>query len=80
MVDWRRCEGHALCAHLVPELIHLDERGFPVILAMPVPSWLKEDADQAVDGCPMRALRLATDPERAAGKEHSSGKYGPVGG
>ena len=29
MVDWVRCEGHGLCAHLVPELIHLDKTGFP---------------------------------------------------
>ena len=26
MVDWSRCEGHGLCAHLMPELIHLDDR------------------------------------------------------
>ena len=35
MVDWVRCEGHGLCAHLVPELIHLDKTGFPGRLADP---------------------------------------------
>ena len=29
MVDWSRCEGHGLCAHLMPELIHLDRYRLP---------------------------------------------------
>src|ERR1700758_359913 len=64
MVDWVRCEGHGLCAHLVPELIHLDVSGFPVILPIPVPPWLEKDAQQAVQMCPALALRLDTDPKR----------------
>jgi NADH:ubiquinone oxidoreductase subunit F (NADH-binding)/ferredoxin len=68
IVDWVRCEGHGLCAHLVPELIHLDSNGFPVILNIPVPPWLEKDAQQAVEMCPALALRLAADPRKAAGK------------
>jgi ferredoxin len=68
LVDWVRCEGHGLCAHLVPELIHLDKTGFPVILPIPVPPWLEKDARQAVEMCPALALRIAADPKkRAAG-------------
>jgi ferredoxin len=59
-VDWTRCEGHGLCAHLVPEIVHLDAHGYPVILNIPVPAWLEKDAQQAVDMCPALALRLAT--------------------
>src|ERR1700759_586188 len=59
MVDWVRCEGHGLCAHLVPELIHLDKTGFPGILPIPVPPWLEKDAQQAVHMCPALALRLS---------------------
>jgi NADH:ubiquinone oxidoreductase subunit F (NADH-binding)/ferredoxin len=66
MVDWVRCEGHGLCAHLVPELIHLDKTGFPVILPIPVPPWLEKDAQQAVEMCPALALRLDTDPKKRA--------------
>jgi len=64
MVDWVRCEGHGLCAHLLPELVHLDKTGFPVILPIPVPPWLEKDAQQAVQMCPALALRLDTDPKK----------------
>src|SRR5580692_6446699 len=64
LVDWVRCEGHGLCAHLVPELIHLDKTGFPVILPIPVPPWLEKDAQQAVQMCPALALRIAADPKK----------------
>ncbi|MEU7872384.1 ferredoxin [Dactylosporangium sp. NPDC049140] len=30
-VDWSSCAGHGLCAHVLPELIRLDENGFPTI-------------------------------------------------
>ena len=60
VVDWTRCRGHGLCAHLVPELIHPDADGYPVILNIPVPAWLERDAQQAVHMCPALALRLST--------------------
>ncbi len=60
MVDWTRCQGHGLCAHLIPEIVHLDAQGYPVILNIPVPAWLEKDAQQAVRMCPALALRLST--------------------
>jgi len=57
-VDWTRCRGHGLCAHLVPELVQLDGQGYPVFLDMPVPHWLQQEAQQAVQMCPSLALRL----------------------
>jgi len=57
-VDWTRCRGDGLCAHIVPELVQLDRLGFPVMLDMPVPQWLEHGARQAVDRCPALALRL----------------------
>jgi NADH:ubiquinone oxidoreductase subunit F (NADH-binding)/ferredoxin len=77
MVDWSRCEGHGLCAHLVPELIHLDKQGFPVFMSIPVPPWLEKDAAQAVDMCPALALRMDTDPKKRGGGG-GKGKPGPV--
>jgi ferredoxin len=60
VVDWTRCHGHGLCAHLVPEMVHLDSQGYPVILNIPVPTWLEKDAQQAVHMCPELALRLTS--------------------
>jgi len=60
VVDWTRCQGHGLCAHLIPEIIHVDDQGYPVMLNIPVPGWLEKDAQQAVDRCPALALRLAS--------------------
>ena len=60
VVDWTRCHGHGLCAHLVPEMIHADAQGYPVILNIPVPAWLEKDAQQAVHMCPALALRLTS--------------------
>jgi NADH:ubiquinone oxidoreductase subunit F (NADH-binding)/ferredoxin len=61
-VDWTRCRGHGLCAHLVPELVQLDGQGYPVFLDMPVPPWLRSEAQQAVQMCPSLALRLTASP------------------
>jgi NADH:ubiquinone oxidoreductase subunit F (NADH-binding)/ferredoxin len=61
-VDWTRCSGHGLCARLVPELIQLDEHGYPELLEASVPFWLTRDATQAVAMCPALALTLAREP------------------
>jgi NADH:ubiquinone oxidoreductase subunit F (NADH-binding)/ferredoxin len=60
-LDWTRCAGHGLCAHLVPELVHLDRHGYPVFIDGPVPPWLQKEAQQAVEMCPALALRLHTE-------------------
>jgi NADH:ubiquinone oxidoreductase subunit F (NADH-binding)/ferredoxin len=63
-VDWTRCSGHGLCARLVPELIQLDEHGYPELLDVAVPFWLTKDATQAVEMCPALALTLAKAPRK----------------
>jgi len=71
-LDWTRCRGHGLCAHIVPELIQLDQQGFPIMLDMAVPPWLGKEARQAVEMCPALALRLtpvdAPAPARTASR------------
>lgn len=52
------CTGHGLCADLLPELIQLDEWGYPM-LADHVPADLEGHARRAVSACPTLALRLA---------------------
>jgi len=55
------CSGHGMCAELLPELISLDEWGYPLIDNRPVPPGLWRQARRAVTDCPALALRLAAD-------------------
>jgi len=52
------CDAHGLCAELVPEAIELDEWGYPIIAADPLPGSLEAHARRAVAACPVLALRL----------------------
>ena len=67
-VDRIRCDGYGMCAELLPELIELDDWGYPMLAAGAIPSKLLSLARQAVDVCPVLALRLvgaAEAPQRA---------------
>ncbi len=67
-VDWIKCDGYGLCGDLVPELIGLDEWRYPILQADPVDRSLLQEAQRAVDCCPMKALMLEPAPaERRAG-------------
>ena len=52
------CSGHGICAELLPELISLDEWGYPIITDKPVPAGLARKARRAVTDCPALALKL----------------------
>lgn len=52
------CDGHGACAELLPELISLDEWGYPILAAHPVPPGLQRQAKRAVNACPALALSL----------------------
>jgi ferredoxin len=58
------CVAHGVCAELFPERITLDEWGYPIIDARPIPEHLLEHARRAVDGCPTLALILCDAPRR----------------
>jgi ferredoxin len=53
------CAGRGLCAEVAPELVMLDDWGFPIIDRGPIPAGLIADAEAAVRICPLLALRLA---------------------
>jgi ferredoxin len=57
-VDPIACEGHGLCAELFPERVRLDDWGYPIVDAEPIPTALEGHARRAVSACPMLALRL----------------------
>jgi ferredoxin len=62
-VDWPACKAHGVCAELLPEIVKLDEWGYPVLAPGPVPAELRRHAQRAVSSCPTLALRLVPAPE-----------------
>ena len=61
-LDPTLCDAHGFCAELLPELIHLDEWGYPVFtvggLVTDIPGDLVGEAKRAVTACPVGALKL----------------------
>lgn len=59
-VDWPLCQARGLCHELLPEVIDLDPWRFPLVKSEVRPGQLDE-AREAVNACPHRALRLLSD-------------------
>jgi ferredoxin len=57
-VDRIACDGYGLCAELLPELIELDDWGYPILRNATVPDELRGMARRAVEACPVLALRV----------------------
>jgi ferredoxin len=57
-VDPIRCDGHRLCAELLPERVRADDWGYPIIDPTPIGEDLLPLARRAVDACPVLALHL----------------------
>jgi ferredoxin len=66
-VDPIACSGHGLCAELLPELITLDEWGYPQLADPGVPDHLRRRARRAVTDCPALALQLTRAPVALSG-------------
>ena len=58
VVDPIACDAHGLCAELLPEVITLDDWGYPVIDDREIAAGLERLARQAVNVCPTLALRV----------------------
>ena len=61
------CTGHGVCAELLPELVTLDEWGYPIVDPRPVPPALDRDARRAVAACPALALKLVRSEQGSFG-------------
>ncbi|WP_194894232.1 ferredoxin [Catenulispora pinisilvae] len=57
-VDWTACQGHGACADLLPEVVSLDEWGYPILQERPVPAEARRRARRAVSECPALAFLL----------------------
>jgi ferredoxin len=56
-VDRIACDGFGMCAELLPEIIELDDWGYPIVHSL-LPKQLLPMARRAVDVCPVLALRI----------------------
>ena len=74
------CDAYGHCAELLPELIQLDEWGYPIIDGRPIPQELARDTRRAVSSCPRLALFIEqiADAEPSGGSE-AAGALRPVG-
>ncbi len=57
-IDWTRCDGHGLCAQLLPARIVMDEWGFPIVGDTDVRRGDEKQVRRAIAACPALALRL----------------------
>jgi ferredoxin len=60
-VDPILCDGFGHCHELAPELVGVDEWGYPIIEGQPTPLGeieILKSARLAVRGCPRQALRI----------------------
>jgi len=57
-VDPDRCQGHARCWEICPEVFALDEEGHSVVSVGDVPVGLEAQVDRAVSNCPERAITV----------------------
>jgi ferredoxin len=57
-IDPVACEAYGYCAELLPEVISLDEWGYPIVDERPLHPELVSLAKRAVRNCPKRAVTL----------------------
>jgi ferredoxin len=57
-IDWSRCDGHGLCAALLPAAVTLDEWGFPLLDRTQLAGLHPSELNRAISVCPALALRL----------------------
>ncbi len=73
-IDWIACNGYGVCEAAAPDLIVLDDWGYPILPDGPIPPDLVPQARRAVNDCPM--LALAWEGDGAPG----GGRLGRLGG
>jgi len=67
------CDGHGMCAELLPERIRLDDWGYPIVDDTPIDDHLLPHARRAVEACPVLALRLERVLLKADGEHRAAG-------
>ena len=55
-IDWIACNGYGVCEAAAPDLIVLDDWGYPILPDGAIPRELHGQAKRAINDCPMVAL------------------------
>ena len=58
-VDHSRCQGHARCWQICPEIFNLDSEGHVELLMQQVPEELSDRAREAALNCPEGAITVS---------------------
>jgi ferredoxin len=58
-VDPDRCQGHARCWEICPEVYALDEEGHGRVTVDPIPPEFEARVEEAADNCPERAITVS---------------------
>lgn len=59
VIDPVLCDAYGYCAELLPEMISVDEWGYPIVDGGPIPIELVGVARRAVRDCPRQAIALS---------------------
>ncbi|MGV0715565.1 ferredoxin [Mycolicibacterium sp. XJ662] len=57
-IDDGRCQGHARCVTICPDVFGMDDDGRGLVLDSDVPERLKDEVDEAVLACPESAIAV----------------------
>lgn len=57
-VENSKCQGHAQCHLICPEVFDLDEAGYSVLRAEEVPAGSEKTAEDAALSCPEGAIQI----------------------
>jgi ferredoxin len=60
-VDPEKCQGHARCYGLAPELFDVDEYGQASVIVDVVPPELEHKAQLAIANCPEYAIEVVSE-------------------
>lgn len=55
-IDDQRCQGHARCVTICPDVFGMDDDGKGRVLESVVPERLRDEVDEAVLACPESAI------------------------
>lgn len=67
-IDWIACNGYGVCWTSAPDLIVLDDWGYPVLPHDPVSRDLVPQAEKAINDCPMLALAWESNGTATGGR------------